>query len=565
MMTTTRTNTRTKAAKNKTCSSAGGSAPPSAPLSAEALLALEKRIAGKTEPVLLANLTPFGVRTRTHDEAQIALIMGSFEAFGFINPVVVDEKGRILAGHARVEAAKGLGYEWIPAVHVEYLTDDEKRAYVIADNRIAEKAGWDREALALEFEHLLSVDLGFEIDLTGFSFPEIDLLIEEAKATDVSPVAADPADVFESAPGPAVSRTGDLWLLGPHRLVCGDALDPEMHSLALNARKARLVLSDPPYNVAIGGFVSGLGKAQHREFAMASGEMSETEFTGFLGKVFARMQEDVVDGALHYIFMDFRHVRELSNAAADVGLKLLNLCVWDKQSGGMGSLYRSQHELCFVFKSGDASHLNMVELGRYGRNRTNVWSHPGLASFGRGRDEALAMHPTVKPVMLLAEAIRDCTRRGDLVLDPFLGSGSTLIAAEKTGRVCSGIEIDPLYVDTIIRRWEGLTGKKAVHAGTSLSFADLKDRRKAEAAAMEEKAVAMAAPEVEAKSEDPSASPDHAQETDGVLEGAPTVMVAARTLPSTTEVRVRQRRRAVADDIVVDDANFSPVAEVQHG
>lgn len=436
------------------------------------LNAFARSVSDRVEMIPVSQLKPFARRTRTHSDEQISLIMGSFEAFGVINPIIIDEEGQVLAGHARWEAAKRLGIVELPAVRVGYLTDDEKRAYVIADNRIAEKAGWDRAALAIEFTHLTSIDLGFEIDTLGFSTTEIDLIIGDAAGDDVE--SADDLPALAAQP---VTALGDTWLLGDHKLLCGSALDASSYEQLMSEMRARMVLTDPPYNVPIDGFVGGLGKAKHREFAMAAGEMSEDEFSGFLFTAVKNMAEVMVDGGLLYSFMDFRHVRELLEAGRSAGLSLHNFAVWDKMSGGMGSHYRGQHELCPIFKRGKAPHVNTVELGKHGRYRTNVWSHRGMSSFGAGRDEALASHPTVKPVGLLVEAIKDCTRRGDLVVDGFLGSGSTLIAAEKSGRRCYGIELDPLYCDLIIARYEKLTGNQAINLATGLTHLQTKQRQ----------------------------------------------------------------------------------------
>jgi len=423
------------------------------------------------------SLLPYERRARTHSDDQIAMIMGSFQAFGFVGAIIVDGRGRILAGHGRWEAAKRLGFSEVPVVQVDHLTEDEIRAYVIADNRLCEKSGWSKEVLALEFQHLASVDLGFELDVIGFSIGEMDFVIGEA-GEEESP-KTDPLDEIPVAGSESISRPGDLWLLGAHRLLCGNALARQSYEIVMGGDKARMVLTDPPFNVAVAGFVSGLGKNRHREFAMASGEMSEAEFTAFLGEALLRMKESLLDGGLAYVFMDHRHVFELISSARAAELRHVNLCVWDKKSGGMGSFYRSQHELCFVLRNGAAPFLNNIELGKHGRNRTNLWSFPGLASFGRGRDEALAYHPTVKPVGLLAEAIKDCTRRRDIVLDPFCGAGSTLIAAERAGRRGRGIEIDPLYVDTIIARWTKLTGEAVILEAGGKSFPEIARERSA--------------------------------------------------------------------------------------
>jgi DNA modification methylase len=364
----------------------------------------------------------------------------------------------------------------VPTVRVDHLTPAQIRAYVVADNRLAENAGWDRALLALELQELL-VDLNFDVTVTGFETAEIDLLISELNEDthdDADEVPAIDRSVL------AVSRPGDLWRIGDHLLLCGDALKTESYVTLLGTQKAQMVFTDPPYNVAIAGNVSGLGKVKHREFAMASGEMNARDFTKFLETALARLADFSADGSIHFICMDWRHMRELLEAASKPYSELKNLCVWSKTNAGMGSLYRSQHELIFVFKNGTAPHINNVELGRFGRNRTNVWSYPGVNSFGKHRDTELAMHPTVKPTALVADAIMDCSRRGNIVLDIFAGSGTTLIAAEKTGRRGYGIEIDPHYTDTIIGRFEEVYGLKAVHADSKCNFEQLKGARSKE-------------------------------------------------------------------------------------
>jgi DNA modification methylase len=360
-------------------------------------------------------------------------------------------------------------------VRVDHLTPAQVRAYVIADNKLAENAGWDRALLTLELQEL-SVDLNFDVTVTGFETAEVDLLIQDL-SEGMSDEADEVPEVDRSVP--AVSRPGDRWRIGNHVLLCGDALDKNSYAI-LGAKKAQMVFTDPPYNVAIAGNVSGLGKVKHREFAMASGEMSSDEFTKFLHAVFIRFVDFSIDGSIHFICMDWRHIRELLDAAAERYREFKNLCVWSKTNAGMGSLYRSQHELIFVFKNGSSSHINNVELGRFGRNRTNVWNYAGLNTFGSDRDTELAMHPTVKPVALVADAILDCSKRGGIVLDAFAGSGTTLIGAEKTGRRGFGIEIDPHYVDTTIRRFDAVYGLKAVHTESNLDFATVSHRRSEE-------------------------------------------------------------------------------------
>ena len=272
-----------------------------------------------------------------------------------------------------------------------------------------------------------------------------------------------------------MTRPGDTWLLGPHRIRCGSALDEAAYRAMMHEDRAAMVFTDPPYNVPIDGHVGGLGAIRHREFAMAAGEMDEAEFTVFLTRALGLLAGHSRDGSLHFICMDWRHMGELLAAGKRSYAELKNLCVWAKDNAGMGSLYRSQHELVFVFKHGRDQHQNHIQLGRYGRNRSNVWSYPGVNTFSRQGAEGnlLALHPTVKPVALVADALRDCSCRGEIVLDSFLGSGTTLIAAERTGRICRGLELDPLYVDTAIRRWQAITGQHARHAQSDQRFDDL--------------------------------------------------------------------------------------------
>lgn len=414
-----------------------------------------------------AALKPYTRNARTHSPKQTAEIAASIRAFGFNNPVLIDKDDGIVAGHGRVEAAKLLGLATVPTIRLEHLSETQKRAYILADNRLAEKAGWDREILAIELQHLMAIDLDFDVSLTGFSMPEIDVLIEELTA---KPAKADPGDVVPAIAGPAVTRPGDLWHIGPHRLICGDATDARTYAQLLGGEQAQLVFTDPPYNVKIDGHVSGLGAVKHREFAMASGEMTEGEFTAFLGSVFENLAAASADGAIHFVCMDWRHLGEVLAAARGHYAELKNLCVWAKTNGGMGSLYRSQHELVFVFKSGSAAHINNVELGKHGRYRTNVWTYAGANAFGATRDDDLALHPTVKPVALVADAILDCSTRKAIVLDAFAGSGTTLVAAHKTGRRGYGIELDPLYCDVILRRLAKITKLDPVLAATGQSF-----------------------------------------------------------------------------------------------
>jgi hypothetical protein len=415
-------------------------------------------------------LKPDPKNPRSHSRRQIQQIAKSIEAFDFNVPVLVDANDNIVAGHGRLLACRLLGRTTVPTISLSHLTPEQAKAFLIADNRLTENSEWNDRLLAEQLKELSLLDLDFELDATGFELAEIDLRIESLNEDGAT--EDDPLDRIPVAVGPAVAQPGDIWSLGRHRLFCGSAVEGAAYAGLLEGEKAALVFTDPPYNVPVQGHVSGNGAIQHREFAMASGEMTEVQFTGFLRQCCTLLAAHSLPGAIHYVCMDWRHVGELLAAGEGVYTELLNICVWVKHNGGMGSLYRSQHELVFVFKNGAASHLNNVQLGKFGRNRTNVWQYRGVNDFGRMTEEGnlLAMHPTVKPVALVADAILDCSRRGDAIMDAFLGSGTTLIACERTGRSCYGLEIDPLYVDTAIRRWQKYTGEAAVHVATRQTF-----------------------------------------------------------------------------------------------
>ena len=423
------------------------------------------------------DLKPAPRNARTHSKKQIEQIADSIRRFGFTNPVLLDADGRILAGHARVEAAKLLAIETVPTVRLQDMNEAERRAYVIADNRLAEFAGWDKGLLALEFEYIAELDLDFDLTLTGFETAEIDLVIEEAGVGD-----ADREEESVPTPDrtkPAVSRTGDLWLLGDHRLFCGDALEVQAFERLMDGKAAQMVISDPPYNVPIEGHVCGSGAIKHDEFAMASGEMDEREFVAFLATALGNLAAFSGDGSIHFVFMDWRHAFEILTAGRAVYDELKNMVVWNKTNAGMGSFYRSKHELVFVFKKGAAAHINNFGLGEHGRHRSNVWDYAGVNTIREGRLEDLAMHPTVKPTALVADAIRDCSHRGGIILDGFAGSGTTIIAAEETGRIAAAIEIDPHFVDVVVGRWQAATGGTAHHAETGQSFEEMAECRSA--------------------------------------------------------------------------------------
>jgi DNA modification methylase len=421
------------------------------------------------------DLRPYAGNARTHSKKQVRQIADSIQRFGFTNPVIVSVDREVIAGHGRLAAARLLSLASVPIVVLADMTEADRRAYVIADNKLAELAGWDRDTLAIELQFLQDVQFD-DIEVTGFSLGEIDIILDEA--SEKSPQEPGPEDEIPAkSPHNIVSRAGDLWFLGTHRLLCGDARDPSAYQRLLEGQMANVVLTDPPFNVPIDGHVSGLGKVKHQEFAMASGEMSEREFTGFLSSFLGCAKVCCKDGAIMFVFMDWRHLTELTTAGRDNDLDLKNLVVWTKDNAGMGSFYRSKHELCFVFKNGGASHTNTFELGQHGRYRTNVWEYAGVNTFRNGRLDELAMHPTVKPVAMIADAIRDVTRRAEIVLDPFSGSGTTVIAAEKTGRHARVIEYDPGYCDVIVRRWQKYTGKNATLDRSNRTFEDIEGER----------------------------------------------------------------------------------------
>ncbi len=404
------------------------------------------------ETLPLSELRAWPRNARIHSRKQIRQIADSIRRFGFTNPVLIDGDNCILAGHGRIEAALELGIATAPCLRINHMSPAEKRAYVLADNKLALNAGWDEELLALELRELMSADIEFDVGLTGFSIAEVDQLIEGIAPTE----PGDPGDDLAPEPdfAPARCKVGDIWRLGPHRLICGDALDAEVVAQLMDGEKAEMIFTDPPYNVAIEGNVSGLGKVRHREFAMASGEMTRSEFTSFLSKAFGNLAAHSCDASIHFLCMDWRHLGEMLEAGAANYAELKNLIVWVKDNAGMGTFYRSRHELIFAFKKGTAPHLNSFELGQHGRYRTNVWEYRGVNTRKAERLEELALHPTVKPVAMIADAIKDVSRRGGIVLDLFGGSGSTLIAAHKTGRRARLCELDTVYCDRILHRWE---------------------------------------------------------------------------------------------------------------
>lgn len=428
---------------------------------------------GQIEVRAVRTLRPHPNNTHTHSKKQICRIANSIKRFGFTNPILVDENGFVLAGHARLAAAQLTGMREVPARIASGLSEAEKRAYILADNKLAEMAGYDRAALAIELGELapLLTEVGLDIALTGFEPAEIDALMGDL----VDP-EQDPVDELPEITKTPVSRIGDLWQLKDNRLLCGDARKSADVRKLMGRDRAVMVFADPPYNVRISS-VQGRGRIRHREFFAASGELSPQAYTQFLVDSLSLAAQYSIDGSIHYVCNDWRHINELSDAAKEVYSEFKNLVVWVKTNAGQGSFYKSKHELVFVFKNGDAPHINNFELGQHGRTRSNVWTYAGVNTFRTGRLDELALHPTVKPVALVADAMRDCSRRGDIVLDPFMGSGTTILAAERVGRRAYGLEIDPLYVDAAIRRWQAYAKRDAILKATGQTFDEVAETR----------------------------------------------------------------------------------------
>ena len=396
------------------------------------------------------DLTPDPRNARTHPKRQIEQLKTAITSFGFTNPILIDEVGMLIAGHGRLRAARDLSLGEVPTITLPGLSDTEKRALRIADNKIALGAGWDLDLLKLELGELSELDIDLDLTLTGFSTGEIDVILADTPDPD--------EEVIPAVPKTPRTQLGDIWQLGDHRVGCGDARDPTFLRQVIGTGEIDAAFLDPPYNVAINGHANSKGR--HREFAMASGEMTTTEFRSFLTETLGACAKVSRDGAVHFVCMDWRHSDDVTAVGQGIYGALLNLCIWNKSNAGMGSLYRSKHELVYVYRVGTLPHKNMVELGRHGRNRTNVWDYASVNTLKGSRRADLDLHPTVKPVGLVANAICDVTARGDLILDVFLGSGTSLIAAERTGRSFRGVDIDPAYVDVALARWQAMTGEK---------------------------------------------------------------------------------------------------------
>lgn len=414
---------------------------------------------------------------RVHSPKQVTQIAKSIETFGFQFPVLVDENNQIIAGHGRAMACKKLGIKTIPTLCAAGLSPEKVRALMIADNKLTQNATWDEELLAKNFKFLSEIELDFDIEVSGFGYGEIEQFTMSIAGVEDNHSEVDELDVVNDLSDSSftITQLGDCWELGNHRLLCDDALDKDSYQRLLGRKKASMVITDPPYNLSAKD-IGEIAEKTHGDFHEAAGEMNETEFTTFLDSLCQQLCQFSKSGSIHYIFMDWRHMKELLTAGGAHYEELKNLCIWSKDRAGMGSFYRSQHELVFVFKNGVSSHQNNFQLGQHGRHRSNIWEYPSIRSSNDNDvsgNDALALHPTMKPVRLISDAILDCSKRHELILDPFLGSGTTLLAAEQSKRICMGIEIDPRYVDITISRWQTLTGKKAIHSISKQSFDDL--------------------------------------------------------------------------------------------
>jgi DNA modification methylase len=410
---------------------------------------------------------------RHHSTAKLNKLKANLLEFGFVVPLIVDRNNRVIAGEARLALSKTLAMPKVPVIKAKHLNQAQAKAFQIADNKLVELSSWDESALKMAFEEVLTFDDAFELEITGFETAQIDKIFE----IDLDADLLDKSDEVVEAPKKGVSLEGDLWRLGEHMLLCADATDQSAIRSLLADQTIDLTVTDPPYNVPINGHVRSKSTTKHREFVKASGEMTDQEFQLLLSNSLKQIREFSRDGALTYSFMDWRSIEALLRSGRRLDLELINLAVWNKTNGGMGSFYRSQHELCAIFKVGSAAHINNIKLGATGRYRTNVWDYPGFNSFGRNRDEALSIHPTVKPVAMIVDIIKDASRRGDIIFDPFGGSGTTIVAAQRCGRKARLIELDPIYVDTIIKRFNELFAIEAIHADTGLTWSQMSEQR----------------------------------------------------------------------------------------
>ena len=421
------------------------------------------------------SLVPYENNAKIHNNKQIKQIMESIKEFNFTNPILIDENNVILAGHGRFFAAQKLKLKEVPVIKLDYLSEAQKKAYRIADNKLTENGNWNYDVLKLEFCELEKLNLDFSLDITGFEMAQIDVILDADNSKKESNISKKLNTVPYILEKDIVSKNGDIWLLGNHKIICGNSLEKEVFERLFEYKQADMIFTFLPYNLKVDGQICRVRKKHYKEFAMASGEMNSEEFKNFLYKSFSLLKEFSKNGSLHYICMDWRHVAEIINAGTNIFDEFKNLCIWNKDNAGMGSFYRSKHELIFIFKNGTKSNINNIQLGKHGRNRTNVWEYPSVNAFSK---EKINYHPTIKPVEMVQDAIIDVTKRGQIILDTFLGSGTTLLASEKSGRICYGIEIEPMYIDVTIKRWQELTGKSAFNVNQNKTYNELLNERK---------------------------------------------------------------------------------------
>jgi DNA modification methylase len=423
----------------------------------------------KIDRLPIDSVRPATRRVRRAEAGQIAKIMSSIRKFGLCAPILISRERAIVHGHLVWEAARQLGIEEVSCLVVEHLSPSELRMLTIALNRLGETGTWDFEAVRLEFQELTF--LGEDMVVTGFEAAEIDMVLvsEEVRTPDEEAAEIPPlGDV-------AVSRIGDVWLMGEHKLAQGDARDAKCYAALMGSDElAQLVLTDVPYNISVKKIS---GDDRHREFAMASGEMDRPKYGAFNRDWMSTVAHFLIDGGVISTAIDWRNIDIIIEAGRGLGLDLINLIVWSKSNAGQGSLWRSAHELYPIFKKGKAPHVNNVALGRHGRWRSNIWTYPGGSSLGSDSRDGLELHPTVKPRAMLEDALYDVTNRGDIVIDCFCGSGSMVVAAEATGRRCRAIEIDGLYCDVIIERWQAMTRREAILESTGETFARVAEAR----------------------------------------------------------------------------------------
>ena len=409
----------------------------------------------------------FPARTLSQvNDRQHRQLMASITEFGFIAPLVISRGNEVIVCEKRLAAARELGLTQVPVVRANTLTPLQIRQYRIADNRLNELREWDADALKAELDEIIVLDPDVNIEALGYEVAEFDVAVQ------VVTEGEDPADIAPELPAEPQSRPGDIWEIDGHRLGCGDARDADFLRRLLDGEQPTCVFADPPFNRPVAQHIGGKGRIKHPEFVMASGEMSDAEFQQFQIDWLVQAVAVAQPGALIYVASDWRAPLATLAAAQTAGLEQVNFCTWELASPRLGSFYRSACEYFPVWKKPGGKSRNNVMLGRSGRHRSNCWHYPGANSFGAGR-ATLHLHPTVKPLALVLDILLDCTARGDAILDPFCGSGTTLLAAQRTGRKARVIELDPRYVDVAVRRYQDVFGRAPRLQGSGLTLDEL--------------------------------------------------------------------------------------------